>query len=101
MRKLGAIPDADPRELRSIEEALMSRSAKKALKNKAKNKDEDVPVPQNNKRQRAAKHAEPEPIPQFLLPAKANSEDTEVVPVSCVFLRIQNRTKTRESQRIA
>ena len=85
LRKLDAIPDADPRELKSIEEALMSKSAKQVLKNKVKNNDEDAPVPHTSKLQRTAKHVEPEPIPQFQPPARAKSsrgsEDKDVVPV--------------------
>ncbi len=59
----------------------MSKSTKKVLENKVQNNDEDAQVPQQNKRQRAEKHVEPEPFPHFQPPARANLEDKEVVPV--------------------
>ncbi len=80
MRKLDAKPDADPRKLKSIEEALVSISAKRALKNKVKNNDEDVPVHTKCKRQRAPKPVEPEPIPQLQPPTRAKSKGKGVVP---------------------
>ncbi len=81
LRRLDAIPNTDPRELKILEEALMPKPAKKALKSKVENDAEVVHVPPKSKRPCAAKHVEPETIPQFQPPARAKSEDKAIAPV--------------------
>ncbi len=115
MRKLDAIPDADQRELKSIEDALLSQVGTRSKSadpariprfmrewqvrpsTKRDDRNEEVPAPPKNrgrvpnfmKEWQSKTNAEPESIPKVQPRAKfrAKSEDKEEVPVK------QNTTK--------